>query len=382
MNLGHKRGEIVGVVDIGSTSAAVAIVETHPHDLAIVLATERAQLPIEERTQEATIAGIGEMLKTAGGNAQKKYAATKQASSPIQGVHAIVHAPWTSSKTVQTAASFEKDTAITDKVISDLAKKALAEAKVDAKNLLEANVIRVELNGYPTAKPVGKHAKEIIVHTLLSEFTPGIRDLIIETVQKVFPRMPPPVFRSATRAAITILREANNPESNYLLVDVESEGTSITAVRDGVTAEHELIPEGTQTILKKIAGTGMPEETLSLLRMIARDQCSDPACETLQASIAKIEPDLVRVFGEAMGKAGAKNRLPETMILIAHPDMFPWLAKLFSRIDFSQFTLTAQPFVVKKVDSMNLPEAVQSPDTLHDPGLALAIRFVNRGEQA
>ncbi|PIR83572.1 hypothetical protein COU18_02715 [Candidatus Kaiserbacteria bacterium CG10_big_fil_rev_8_21_14_0_10_51_14] len=372
IHLGSKRGRVVAVVDIGSTSAAVAIVHTNPHESATVFASERAQLPLEERTQEATIAGIGEMLKTAGENAQKKYAVSKGGGAPIQAIYCIVHAPWTSSKTIRTAASFEKDTTITDIIISDLAKKALGEAGVDAKNLLEANVIRVELNGYPTGKPIGKHAKEIVVHALLSECAAGIRSGIEGAISKVFPHAPPPVFHSATRAAITSLRDGVDSESNYLLVDMESEGTSLTAVRGGVTAEHEHVAEGTQTILKKIAGAGMPEETLSLLRMIARDQCSLPACEALLTSLTKVEPDLVRIFGEAMGKAGATNRLPDTMILIAHPDMFPWLSRLFSRIDFSQFTLTAQPFVVKKMSN--------TASGTEDPNLALAIEFVNRGD--
>jgi hypothetical protein len=228
---------------------------------------------------------------------------------------------------------------------------------------------------------VGKHAKEIIVHVLVSNSPEGIRSLIEAALQKIFPHLSP-VFRSATRAAITILREGANPVSDYLLVDVESEGTSLTAVRNGVTSEHELVPEGLQTIVKKIAESGLPEETLSLMRMLARDQCSDPACETVLASIARVEPELVRIFGEAMGKSAALHRLPDTLILIAHPDILPWLSELFSRIDFAQFTLTTQPFVVRTLSTVGLTRSAQPQSGVAlDPGLALATEFVSRGEQ-
>ena len=159
---------------------------------------------------------------------------------------------------------------------------------------------------------------------------------------------------------------------------MESEGTTLTATRNGVTTEHELVPEGLHTILKRISESGMPEETLSLIRMLSRDQCSDPACGTMQASIARVEPELVRIFGEAMGKCASLHRLPDTLILIAHPDILSWLSVFFSRIDFAQFTLTTQPFVVKALDHAELIGSVQSLNgVVLDSGLALGCGLVH-----
>ena len=379
MHLWRRRERVVAVVDIGSASAAVAILVIGPDGSASVIAAERVQLSIEQRTQDAAIAGIGESLKTAGENVQKKYAASKQKSNAaIDELFVIMHAPWSRSQTARATATFKDDVLITDRIISDLAKKALAEEHtIDGKNLLEASVIRVELNGYPSAKPVGKRVKEIAVYALLSDFTSDIRDLIETTLQRIFPTLSP-VFRSATRAAVTVLRERTGPIKDYLLIDMESEGTTLTATRNGVTTEHELVPEGLHTILKRISESGMPEETLSLIRMLSRDQCSDPACGTMQASIARVEPELVRIFGEAMGKCASLHRLPDTLILIAHPDILSWLSVFFSRIDFAQFTLTTQPFVVKALDHAELIGSVQSLNgVVLDSGLALGCGLVH-----
>jgi hypothetical protein len=295
----------------------------------------------------------------------------------MDAVHVILHAPWSRSKTVRASNTFKEETIITDRIISDLSNKALAdENDINTKNLLEASVIRAELNGYPTGKPVGKSAHEIAVYALLSDFAPGIRSETESTLQRIFPHLTP-VFRSATRAEITVLRQGRHPKSDYLLIDMESGGTTLAAIRDGIPAEHELVSEGLYTILKKISASGMPEETLSLLRMLSREQCSDPACETLQASMARVEPELVRIFGEAMGKCAALNRLPDTIVLIAHPDVVSWLSKFFSRIDFAQFTLTTQPFAVEALDTTGLTGLLQPPAAIAlDSGLALASRFV------
>ncbi len=373
---GHKRVKNVVVVDIGSTSAAVAIIALHGSEPATVIAAERLQLPLEERTQEATMIGVGGVLKTAGENVQKKFVASNQKKNvAIHGVSVIVHTPWCNSKTSRMNAVFEKDTVITGKIISDLAQKALKSQGVDTKNLLEANVIRVELNGYPSGKPIGKRAREVVVHVLSSDFASGMRSTLEEALQSIFPHSAP-VFRSATRVAITVLNEEDNPIHDYLLVDVESEGTTFTAVHSGVPTGHEIAPLGVQTIVKKISGPGLPEDTLSQFRMLAKDQCSDPACEDIKASIARAEPEIVRIFGEAMSKSATPRRLPDALILMTHPDMFSWLSNLFSRIDFAQFTLTTQPFMLRKLHMQDLDAVSQGKmGIVEDSGLALGIQF-------
>ena len=79
-----------------------------------------------------------------------------------------------------------------------------------------------------------------------------------------------------------------------------------------------------------------------------------------------------------MGKSAAIHRLPDTLVLLAHPDILPWLSKFFSRIDFAQFTVTTQPFTVRTMLPNNAPgDASQTAQgSAEDPGLALAVGFV------
>ncbi len=157
-----------------------------------------------------------------------------------------------------------------------------------------------------------------------------------------------------------------------------SEGTNFVVIRDGITTDHATIPEGKNSILKRISGNGMTEETLTLLRLIARGECHDPACEAVQIAMAKAEPELVRAFGEVIAKLVMQQRLPNHLILATHEDLIPWLSSFFSRIDFAQFTTTTQPFAVtplKPVDfaHLALPETGIQVDT----GILIAAALVN-----
>jgi hypothetical protein len=204
-----------------------------------------------------------------------------------------------------------------------------------------------------------------------------MKSRIEASLQKVFPHLVPK-FRSATWAAITVLRNRTDVTTDCFVVDITSEATNLFAIRDGVATEHLLVPQGSRSILKRVNESGMPEETLTKMRMLALEHCSDAACESLLASISHAEPELVRVFGEAIGTCAALRRLPGVLVLMVHPDMAPWLTRFFSRIDFAQFTSTSQPFVVSLLGSAELAALVQPEKGLVvDPGLLLPCALVN-----
>ena len=349
IHLGRKHGNLIAVVDVGSGSAAVTYIALHPEAPAEVLVAERGTLSIEERSKAAAIAALGECLVQAGEKAAKAYTARTRTSAAPDALYCIIRAPWSHSMNAQASSESENQKKVTDEMIGGLAQKALAaQTKLDRKNMLEATVIRVELNGYPTAEPTGKPAHELAVWALVSDCDPQVRAQVQTSLQTLFPHLKP-AFRSGTRATLSILHERPHAGNDYFVVDMGSESTTLINVRDGAIVEQYVVAEGLDGILKRIAPTGMPEDTLSLIRMLGTEQCSSAACEAIQSAMAKIEPELVRAYGEGMAACVATRRLPGKLFLIVRPEMADWLARFFSRIDFTQFTLTTQPFAVETV---------------------------------
>jgi hypothetical protein len=381
-NLAPHRGKVVVVADVGSGSAAVAIVALEPGAPATVLAAERAVLPIEERSREATITAICGRLVATGESVMKLYAAEKGKTLRVSGLYCTIHAPWTRSITLDARSRSEEDVVVTEGLIGALAKQALTEQKeLDASNILEAAVIRVELNGYATGSPVGVRAHEEHVSVLASDCDPNLRAGIETGFQRLFPQLRP-TFRSFTRAVLSAMQEWHDVERDYFIVDIASEGAELTAVRDGAITGQHFVSEGTRNILKRLAPGAMPEEALGLVRMVEHDQCSTAACQTMRDSMARVEPELVRVFGEGMSASASLRRLPDTLVLIAQEDFATWLERFFSRIDFTQFTSTMRPFSVRVLTPADLASSVAARrGTTLDIGTTLSVALAAREDR-
>lgn len=396
----RRKEKVVAVFDIGSGSVGYCLVQTGRDATPRILASERLVLPFEERAEQQKTSAVLTLLNEACEKVVSVYAqmfSTKR-KLPISAVYAILRAPWVRSEFSRAQTEFESDQRITEGIIGELAKQALAsENKLNRQALFEAGVVSVELNGYATKKPLGKPAHNVSVTAIISECEPDFRANAGEILQRAFPSARPNL-RSTTRALLSSLQDGRAEPGGRVVIDVENEATNCVVVRDGIVAESSLVPEGTRTILNKIS-TGMPEETLSLMRMISRGICSTPACDKMNASLARMEPELAKIFGDALGRLTSSRRLPNELILIADPGLSNWLSVFFSRIDFCQFTITAKPFAVTIFNSdgargfaprPHSTEPIINPSSQAgfytasalDSGLAIAVSLVNAEEQS
>lgn len=362
-------GKIAAVADIASASAGVAIFEAGAQPK--ILAIAREDLPPEDRTKDALRSGIAQALSTAGEKALAEFS-KKNAGEKISLCYCVVGAPWTRSFAGAARSRFEKATPITGAMIAGLAKDALARQKdVDRASLLEANVVRVLLNGYPTGEPEGKKAEAIDLFTLASDCDAGVKSAAAETTAKLFPGAQV-VWRSSARAVLAAAKKIETADT-CLVVEVGMEATDLISVRKGVLENRVLIEQGIREFLSAF-GKGKPaQETMSLVAMLEKDQCETEACEALRTSMAKAEPELVHLFGEALAKLSSPRKLPDDLFLVAPPELSPWLSRFFARIDFTQFTATARPFSVSAFSSA----ARADPEIFADSGLSIACDLVN-----
>ncbi|MBI4079973.1 hypothetical protein HY414_01990 [Candidatus Kaiserbacteria bacterium] len=375
--MGKQSGKTFAVADVGNGSVAVGIVAIGGKGHARVLAAERAALPQEERGKDAAATGIVSLLSETAQKVFTKY------GGHVDAAYAMIHSPWTRSKTVRAESKLEEVTKIENSMLDSLARQALeADSEFDHGNILEAGIIRVELNGYPTLKPTGKRAHHLAASVLLSECDTKIREGVSQAIAKVF-ACPPPTLRSDTRALLSVIRESASLPKESLIVNMTYEATNTLVVRKGVITETGLVSEGSSSIVRKVAGEKMPEETMSLIRMLALDQCDDESCEEIKAAMAKTEPGVVKAFGELFGTLSAARRLPNRLLLLTHEDLSPWLSRFFNRIDFAQFTVTTRPFIPTPLSMETLKDLVVFGEgTTPDVSLGIATALVNMEEHS
>lgn len=372
MHLTGIRERAVAVVDVAPGGASVAILVMHGGTPATIIATGHSKLALEERTFKQATAQISGQIQEAGKAALDAY--TKDGHrAPIGSVYIVVHAPWATTQTVRMGEKYGSEEVIRDSMVARLAQEALKSApKLERSRLLEASVLRVQLNGYSTAEPAGKHAHAIDTVSLVSECDPEVRAAISAGVGQVFP-VAKPAWRSGIRSLMMLARESAVPSRHYLIVDMGVDTTHVVSVR-GAAFEQRVIPEGVRTILSRIAGGKLPEDVLTSLRMLERDACSTEECEAVQKALALAEPELVRIFAEPIGQMAATRRAANDLLLVTHPDLEPWLRRLFSRIDFSQFTVTTLPFTVCAPSSMHMDRWISGE--IADDSLAIASALV------
>jgi hypothetical protein len=371
---------VVAHVESGGVAVGVAIIESEKP--ARFVASERVRIPPLERSLEQQTSSLLTALSDVLARVVDSYSKSESGKKYKQptSVHVVVGSPWVSSRTLQAENSFDKEQLVTDAMIKSLAKQALSKKStetLDQSRIFETSVTRVQLNGYPTGKPVGKKAHHLMVTVLQSEIDQTLKDGVIRTIGQILPGRDVD-FRSLTGATLNILHERARTH-HYLFIMVGSTSVDCVAIHKEDTNEHVSVPIGIDSIVKRIAGPdGLPDQVFSLMRMLMSDACNSPACETLKNNLAKAEPELVKAFGDVFAKVASYRRMPNTCFLAAPPDFAPWLEHFFSRIDFAQFTVTAQPLSVELLTPDHVRDIVEwvSP-AIPDTGLAMAAVFAN-----
>ena len=375
LSFAAKRDPIA-IVDVGSGSAAVGILQLRGNDAAIIHAATRISLSFENRTPDQSVSAVSQAIEEAGKKTLAFYRSLKDHPTP-DTLFIFLRTPWSRSKSAESHQKFEEETPITDKLISQLAKQVLAtEKEIDTKNLLEATVMKILLNGYQVVDPKGKRAHDVSISVLLGDADLKVKASVLNAVKSFLPSHVPQ-WRTHTRATLRILGVSPENWRDSVVVDVGTEGTNIAVVRKGILCEQQSFPEGSRSILETISKKGMPEETLALLSLLDKDDANQ-ANEQIRTMISQAEPDFIKMFGERFSALATQGRLPNKLMLVVHPELASMLSRFLSKIDFAQFTITNQPFSVLPIDAKHLSRyVVPGNGVTPDPSLSIAAAFVN-----
>lgn len=364
----------VALFDIGSGSVGSATAEIVHGKPARILSSRRTLLSHAERDEQQRLAAISKLLFEEADEVFTSAAST----GGIAEVHAVIHAPWSQSMTATRSRQFEKPTLITKDIVQLLAKEA-AKEKIDLPCCqYESVIVRVELNGYPTAHPEGKMAEEVAV-TILRSSMPEVLEWTIDKMVGTY--VPERAIRrhSSTLSISKTLNDISARSEHFTVIDVASEASTCLAIRAGAITRSAVVPAGTRELLSGAAKKAKttPEELISLIRMAAEGVCDTETCNAVAEALVKSEEALMRQFGEIFTDLAKQRKLPNTAVVVINPDLASWAASFFSRLDFSQFTETGKPFTVKRLAPRTLvAKVVYAPEASPDAGISTAAALI------
>lgn len=371
-HLGRNKAKHVVIVDVGSASAAVGIMRLSPQGPSMMLAAQRSFMPYEKRSAEQFATRMSTTISEAAAKAFQAYSVRKDKVSSITEAHVFFRSPRTEAKMLKFTMTFPEETKITPAHVDDVTKQVLTGAD----RVLEAIMLRTEVNGYHTQNPVGKAGTSLTVYALVSTIAERLQEATATAFQKTFPQAKIK-WRSRIRALLTAMHEKSHESKDCVMIDISSESSMFVTVKDGILDKQTTFDFGMHTILERLSKNALPEETIGLIRMIEKDQCSGESCAQLKTSMEKLEGELLREFGEKLGTLTGAGRLPQTLHLFAHPDISPWLTRFFSKIDFAQFTVPLQPFTVNEFTGKDMQDWVQTESIGADASILLSASLVH-----
>lgn len=368
-------------MDIGSGSVALALLCNKTDSGKIhLLAAKRRTLPQSEQEDKgaAVFDQIIKLIAPTHDELVAPFSAHERRT--YDRVTVIVRAPWFTSQSADAAQSFDGPLSITSAHIDTLAKQATATVPAQSnREFFEQVVVRTELNGYPTGKPVGKTAHRAHVITLSSSAEGAHLAKIREALATIAPGVKPEI-RSAAHVAIRVLNPLARRTPHYVVIDVTSEASSIMVVSSNRITAYETVPTGWRALVREVARkySTTPEEALSRLRMVIAESCTGEDCVSVFGALSDLAPTFIKGYVDTFTALAKDEKVPSTLVLVAPEDTAPWFVELLGRLDFAPFTDTGNPFFVRRFHEDHAAKMVSfGSAALPDAGLAFGAAFVH-----
>jgi len=209
----------------------------------------------------------------------------------VDKVEYILSSPWIVSKLKTVKMDFDKETEITQSILSDIIKKETdgSVANTDTR-AIEQKIFEIRLNGYPTVLVEGKkaHSLEVSLSTSFGSisFLDKVHDVVVKNIRHKHSSL-----HSSPLLQYKALREILKDKNEFIYLHIHSELTDMIIVKDGLCKHIASFPFGIQTILRKVSsGT---KETIESSDSVLSLYQGNKLSEDEQARMKKIVDPLM-----------------------------------------------------------------------------------------
>ena len=311
----------VAVFDIGSSSVGGILFQHHPNKLSEVLTSARfstdffPDLDFQKiqrslhKTFERTIAAL-------------KRRMPKDWKRPDATI-IIFSSPYYISQNKVIRFSKPKPFEITEKTLEEIVVNEIAafkkkwEAEHQPVEILEYEEMKINLNGYPIKKPIGKHALSVEISLHVSLGIKIIQDKLRECIAHSFGVMPL-LFRSFPFVAFNALKDVVDISRDLLLIDIGGEITDLAMIKGGVLEEVISFPFGENLLIRRIASVFnfSLEESSVLLGQYVRGDLHAETKEKVRKIIEDASGKWCQFFKDAVKSSAEFSYFPSNLLFI------------------------------------------------------------------
>jgi cell division ATPase FtsA len=316
-------------VDIGSSSAGVAIVSSDSDNNKEIIWNHREYVlihdDVSEKKQQASIktAIVNAFLELS--HSGLKALKTSGHDESISEVQTLYSAPWsyTLSKTI--TLKDEHPFEITEDTIKELLTAAKKQSKLTfatskmtevlGLTITHGDVIDIKINDYSITDPVGQEGRKVSLTYLETAISETVKEAVTDTVQKLFPKTPSTNY-SFMYAFYLTMKNLQPNTSETCLIDVTGEATEIGIVREDILKHTSFSPAGTYSISRALAtNTGITKEEAYSYMKDSPDEIAERvpkrAYEKVSDTIKEYEQKITDLFR----RTGDELTVPKTIFL-------------------------------------------------------------------
>lgn len=355
-----KQDELMLVFDIGSSSVKAALFYATESGIPKIITSVREPILLEDKIETDRFLNLTlKALETASENIYKKGL-----GAPSR-IFCIFSSPWHNSHT--RIIKLKKDTpfVFTPKLSDELIQKEIQALKDEyLKNynhtdetlrVIEMKNIKIMLNGYESAKPLYKKAKELEMTVFISLSEQQVCKKIEEIISKHF-SVKDIKFSSFTMASFTIIRDLFTNRENFLLINIGGEITDISIIKHNTLRESTSFPLGINFMIRNVASSMNCSlgEAKSFISLFKDGHASVDTSKSLEPIILKLKSEWLVKFQQSLANLSNDISIPAFVYTTVDKDLADFFSEIIKTEQFNQYTLTESKFQIFFLNIENL----------------------------
>ncbi len=302
----------------------------------------------------------------------------------ITTIHCFFASPWFLSQTRSIKLKRPDSFTVTEQLVRDLVateRKVFLDEMKSGVEVVEETILSASLNGYATATPYKKNAREVEISLYVSVISKTLHQSVRDTLEKHYGKHRAIFFHTFPLALFSTMRDAHTQYSNFLTVDIASEVTDIGIVKNDVLAQVVTVPLGRNHFVNALADkfSGSAAHGLSLLQLYSEQKADMNTTQIIAETLKEAEVTWLGVIQESLAEHATDLFVPDTMFIAVEASLEHYFENLLSALQLNRFQQqSSNPLVIPinhaLVDGFcDIKE--KCPD---DPVTSIEAVFINR----
>lgn len=332
--LKKTSGEYIAIIDVGSDSVGISIVEMS--DIPRIIKTYREDIPFKDQIDFSVF--TEEMMRTLKNVCQKM--SLSGAPTPKR-ISIVLSSPWYISEArrinFEDKHSFVFSEKMSEKILNQeisLIKKNHEKIYGEGRNgivIINKDILQVKLNGYTVSDPIGKKARSVDMDMVITMISNNLYHLMRNTLNPIFHDIPQTFSSSMSSLYITTREKYHNIDS-FIIIDIGGEVTDISVVLEDIPRNLASFPFGRQTFfryLKKWLNKDI-EETKSLFSMYQDGSLSNEEKDKMEKALSPIRKIWLEDLALSLRKIPEPRIIPSAVFFLVNREVHSWFLESFT----------------------------------------------------